>query len=234
MAARRRPSRSPIEKDPNRPLIERALAMGISVKRVSERYNHSVAAIKRYRERMPQQLKAAIVGASLKPGVDDLEKLRTDEAAGLLGNLAHQRARLLLMQDVGMEEGSGELVARLSGVIHKNLEMVGRFLGLFANFNVNTNVNVLISEDYLRLRQALVLALRPYPDARHAVSEALHRIEGEVAQKMLAPPAVQGVVLDLPAPRPVGRPPYKAARASASAGTTAAPNGAIRLQRPTI
>jgi hypothetical protein len=209
--------------------------MGISIKRVSERYNHSVAAIRHFRERMPQQLKAAIVGASLKPGVDDLEKLRTDEAAGLLGNLAHQRARLLLMQDVGMENGAGELVARLSGVIHKNLEMVGRYLGLFANFNVNTNVNVLISEDYLRLRQALVLALRPYPDARHAVSEALHRIEGEVAAKMLEQPsAAQGVVLNLPAPRPVGRPPDKAARASASAGTTTAPNGAIRLQRPTI
>ena len=134
-----------------------------------------------------------------------------------------------------MENGAGELVARLSGVIHKNLEMVGRYLGLFANFNVNTNVNVLISEDYLRLRQALVLALRPYPDARHAVSEALHRIEGEVAAKMLEQPsAAQGVVLNLPAPRPVGRPPYKAARASASAGTTTAPNGAIRLQRPTI
>jgi hypothetical protein len=209
--------------------------MGISIKRVSDRYNHSEAAIRRFRERMPQQLKAAIVGASLKPGIDDLEKLRTDEAAGLLGNLAHQRARLLLMQDVGMENGAGELVARLSGVIHKNLEMVGRYLGLFANFNVNTNVNVLISEDYLRLRQALVLALRPYPDARHAVSEALHRIEGEVAAKMLEQPsAAQGVVLNLPAPRPVGRPPYKAARASASAGTTTAPNGAIRLQRPTI
>jgi hypothetical protein len=51
--ARKRPPRSPIEKDPNRLLIERALAMGVSVKRVSERYNHSVAAIGRFRERMP-------------------------------------------------------------------------------------------------------------------------------------------------------------------------------------
>jgi hypothetical protein len=107
--------------------------------------------------------------------------------------------------------------------------MVGRYLGLFANFNVNTNVNVLISEDYLRLRQALVLALRPYPDARHAVSEALHRIEREVAQKMLAPPspASQGIVLDLPAPRRPGRPPSKGVNASVNATP-------IRLQRPTI
>lgn len=45
---------------------------------------------------MPQQLKAAIVGATLHPGIDDLEKLRSDEAEGLLGNLTHQRVRLLM------------------------------------------------------------------------------------------------------------------------------------------
>jgi hypothetical protein len=198
MAARKRLPRSRIEKDSNRPLIERALAMGVSLAQVGKRYGYSLAAVHRYRDRMPAQLKAAIIGATLKPGVDDLEKLRSDEAAGLLGNLAHQRARLLLTQDVAMEEGAGELVARLSTVIHKNLEMVGKYLGLFANLNVNTNVNVLISEDYLRLRHALVLALRPFPAARHAVSEALHRIEGEVAQKMLfqASPAPLGAVID--------------------------------------
>jgi hypothetical protein len=185
MAARKRLPRSVIEKDPNRPLIERALAMGIPMTQVAKRYGYGLMAISRYRDRMPQQLKAAIVGATLRPGIDDLEKLRSDEAAGLLSNLAHQRARLLLMQDVCMEEGGVDQVARLSGVIHKNLEMVGRYLGLFANLNINSNVNILIGEDYLRLRQALTLALRPFPEARRAVADALHQIEGEVSRKML-------------------------------------------------
>jgi len=153
---------------------------------VAKRYGHTLSSVHRFRERMPQQLKAGIIGATLRPGIDDLDKLRSDEAAGLLGNLAHQRARLLLMQDVTMEEGAIDQMARLSGVIHKNLEMVGRYLGLFVNLDVHTNINVLLSEDYLRLRQALVLALRPFPEARYAVSEALHKIEGEVAQKILA------------------------------------------------
>jgi hypothetical protein len=178
--------RTPIEKDSNRPLIERALAMGVPMTQVAKRYGHTLSSVHRFRERMPQQLKAAIIGATLRPGIDDLDKLRSDEAAGLLGNLAHQRARLLLMQDVTMEEGAIDQMARLSGVIHKNLEMVGRYLGLFVNLDVHTNINVLLSEDYLRLRQALVLALRPFPEARYAVSEALHKIEGEVAQKILA------------------------------------------------
>ena len=184
---------------------------------VAKRYGYGLMAVSRFRDRMPQQLKAAIIGATLRPGVDDLEKLRTDEAAGLLGNLAHQRARPLLMQDVCMENGGVDQVARLSGVIHKNLEMVGRYLGLFANLNVSTNVNILVSEDYLRLRQALTLALRPFPEARRAVAEALHQIEGEVARKILEqsgkPPILpdhlarsQGTVIDQPsATAPVPR-----------------------------
>jgi hypothetical protein len=208
MAARKRLPRSSIEKDPNRPLIERALAMGIPMTQIAKRYGYSEYVITRYRNRMPQQLKAAIIGAALRPGIDDLEKLRSDEASGLLGNLAHQRARLLLMQDLCMEEGGVDQVARLSGVIHKNLEMVGRYLGLFANLNVNTQVNVLLSEDYLRLRQALTLALRPFPEARRAVADALQRIEAEVATKMLvgkAPSEPAGALIDQPVP-PITRP----------------------------
>jgi hypothetical protein len=50
----------------------------------------------------------------------------------------------------------------------------------------------MISEDYLRL--ALTMALRPFPEARRA--EELHRIEGEIAGKMVAQAAKQ------PPPRP--------------------------------
>jgi hypothetical protein len=180
-----KPPRSPIEKDPNKPLIERALAMGIPMTQVARRYGYGTVAIKRFRDRMPQQLKAAIVAAALKPKEADLDKLRIEESEGLLGNLAHQRARLLHCQDQLIESGGFSQVAYLSTVIHKNLEMVGRYVGLFGQHHVSTNVNILISEDYLRLRQALTLALRPFPEARRAVAEELHRIEGQVAQRMM-------------------------------------------------
>jgi hypothetical protein len=71
--------------------------------------------IQRYRDRMPQQLKAAIVAAALKPKETDLDQLRIDESEGILGNLAHQRVRLLMCQDECMEAGAVEQVARLSG-----------------------------------------------------------------------------------------------------------------------
>jgi hypothetical protein len=187
----KRAPRSKIASDPNRVLIERALAMGIPMSRVAQRFGYSMPAIQRYRDRMPQQLKAAIVAAALKPKETDLDQLRIDESEGILGNLAHQRARLLMCQDECMEAGAVEQVARLSGVIHKNIELTGRYLGLFAQHHVSSQVNIMVSEDYLRLRQALTMALRPFPEARRAVAEALHRIEGEIAGKMVDQAAKQ-------------------------------------------
>jgi hypothetical protein len=154
--------------------------------RIAQRFGYSIPAIQRYRDRMPQQLKAAIVAAALKPKETDLDQLRADESEGILGNLAHQRARLLMCQDECLDTGAVEQVARLSGVIHKNIELTGRYLGLFAQHHVSSQVNIMISEDYLRLRQALTMALRPFPEARRAVAAELHRIEDEIAGKMLA------------------------------------------------
>ena len=107
-----------------------------------------------------------------------------------------------------MEQGAVEQVARLSGVIHKNIELTGRYLGLFAQHHVSSQVNIMVSEDYLRLRQALTMALRPFPEARRAVAEELHRIEGQIAQKMLeqagkaGEPLPSSTVIDQPASRP--------------------------------
>jgi hypothetical protein len=145
---------------------------------------------------MPQQLKAAIVAAELRPKEADLDQLRIDESEGILGNLAHQRARLLVCQDESMEAGAFDHVARLSNTIHKNIELTGKYLGLFASHHVNTAVNITVSEDYLRLRHALIMALRPFPEARRAVAAELHRVEGEIAQSMLVASA------EHPRPRP--------------------------------
>ena len=75
-----------IAEDPNRPLIDRALAMGTPMTRVARRFGYPTATIASYRNRMPQQLKAAIVAAELKPKEADLDQLRIDESEGILGN----------------------------------------------------------------------------------------------------------------------------------------------------
>ncbi len=195
--------------------------MGIPMAQIGRRYGYSTEAIHRHRHRMPQQLKAAIVAATLKPKEADLDRLRIEESEGILGNLAHQRARLLICQDQCMEQGAANQVAYLSNVIHKNIELVGRYVGLFGQHHVSTSVNITLSEDYLRLRQALTLALRPFPEARRAVAEALHRIEEEASKQILnphrdaqrgppgavidQPPMTPATAVPLPQPPPNGR-----------------------------
>src|SRR5690242_4285326 len=186
MAARKNPARSPIEKDANRALIERALAMGVPATRIAKRFGYTISTICNYRDRMPPQLKAAIAAAVLKPKEADLDRLRSDEAEGILGNLANQRARLLIAQDEALETGAIREVGYLANVSHRHIELVGKYRGEFAQHHVATAVNILVSEDSLRLRQALTLALRPYPEARRAVAEALHAQESAVAATIMA------------------------------------------------
>lgn len=105
--------------------------------------------------------------------------------------------------------------------MHKNIELVGRYLGLFAQHHVNSQVNILISEDYLRLRQAMTLALRPFPEARRAVAAELHRLEDDIARRMLVEagkspspeplPSPQNAAIDQPGASPHQRPPHAVA-----------------------
>jgi hypothetical protein len=178
-------SRSLIGKDPRRPEIERALALGVPMQQVGRKYGYTIGAIKRHRDNMPAQLKAAIIAATLKPKEGDLDRLRIDESEGILGGLAGQRARLLLLQDQAIEVGAVDTANRLSNTIHRNIELVGRYLGQFASHHVSTKVSILISEDYLRVRQAITEALRPHREARLAVSAALQTIENGIAQRSL-------------------------------------------------
>src|SRR5262249_45962879 len=135
--------------------IEYDLARGVPVARVARKYNVSKDACYRYLKKMPPQLKAAHLGKLLRAGAD-LEKLRFDESEGLLQNLATQRARLLLLQDAAMDTENGQLATQVSGAIHRNLELVGKYLGEFAQHQIRTTVSVLVQPEYLELRASLV------------------------------------------------------------------------------
>jgi hypothetical protein len=130
----------------------------------------------------------------LKPEVD-LEALRVTESEGLLVHLAAQRARLLLWQDACASSEQFQVASAISAQIHRNLELVGKLVGEFAQHHVTTSVSVLLSPQYLELRSALLRALQPFPDARAAVVEAIHRLETKAAQQ-----ARQPVLEALPAP----------------------------------
>jgi hypothetical protein len=182
-----------VERHEMRLAIERDLAIGRPLRQLAKKYGLSKDCLLRHRKKLPPQLKAAMLSQSLKPEID-LDKLRTSESENLLASLAAQRARLLLWQDAMSEAGQFQICTHISAQIHRNLELVGKYLGEFAQHHVVSNVSVLVSPQYLELRSALLRALQPYPEARRAVADTLHRIESEAARRttLQALPAPEG------------------------------------------
>jgi hypothetical protein len=172
-----------IEKHPRRGEIEHDIAKGLSERTIAKKYDISRDVLHRWsKTKIPPQLKAERYVGLIKAG-DSLEQLRIEESDNLLKNLAMQRARLLLAQDKAIEKQNLMSVSYLSGQIHKNLELTGRYLGEFAKHTVQTNISILVQPEYLRLRAALLRALLPYPEAKQAVVSALHQLESTVAQE---------------------------------------------------
>ncbi|SIO49379.1 hypothetical protein SAMN05443247_06433 [Bradyrhizobium erythrophlei] len=174
--------KSTITEHVDRARIERDLALGRPLARIAKKYGVSTTAAFRHKRKLPPQLKAALAGHALRPA-EDLEKLRIDESEGLLSNLAAQRARLLLAQDAALEIEQFGLVAQLASGIHRNLELVGKYLGEFASHSTQTTISILITPEYLDLRAALLRALQPYGEARRAVAATLHQVEEQAAQR---------------------------------------------------
>jgi hypothetical protein len=142
------PRRSSIVGHPDQARIERDLALGRPLQRIARKYGVSKDAAWRHKKHLPPQLKTALAGHALAPG-QDLDKIRVDESEGLLANLAAQRARLLISQDAAMEAEQFGVVAQLASGIHRNLELVGRYLGEFAQHSIHTTISLLVTPEYL-------------------------------------------------------------------------------------
>jgi hypothetical protein len=133
------------------------------------------------RNHLTPQMRAAILTAQ-KPSEIDLEALQRSEAEGLLAQLVTQRARLQQHSDLALELGNGPVAIAAERAITSNLELVGKLLGTLVHRHEVTRTSILVSADYLQLRQAIVGALRNFPDAAKAVGAALHQIERAAAR----------------------------------------------------
>src|SRR5438034_1144390 len=81
----------------------------------------TIPALHRFKARMPLQVRAAIAASVLKPGTEDYERLKVEEAEGILTTLANQRARLLVMQDAAMERDDLSVANSLARTIHQSV-----------------------------------------------------------------------------------------------------------------
>jgi hypothetical protein len=164
--------------------INLALARGVSVRALARRYRVSTDSLFRHRQNhMPPQLRASLVAG---PDLDiDLDKLRETESQSLLANLVALRGRLFSILDTAEEHGDGNMLSRIAGQLHNNLEITGKLLGDLSSGST-TITNVLIQPQYVDMRVSLVNALRPFPEAARAVAAVLHTLESKAAADIAA------------------------------------------------
>ena len=167
-----------------RAAIELAIARGVSSYAAAKRYGVSPDSIRRHaRNHFPPQLRAKLIAG---PDLSiDLDRLRETESQSLLANLVALRHRLFASLDVAEEAGDGNMLSRVAGQLHRNLEICGKLLGDL-NVGSTTITNVLVMPAYIELRVGLVEALAPYPEAKIAVARVLHRLEDKAAEAVAA------------------------------------------------
>ena len=95
----------------------------------------------------------------------------------MLSRLVRQRVSLLaLIEKMGETDPRGAVQGHKALLF--NLEVEGKLLGEIGRVAPATiNQNLIVSADYLKLRQLLLSALRPFPQARAAVLAALRSVE---------------------------------------------------------
>jgi hypothetical protein len=164
--------------------IECGLVAGTPMRVLARRFGLSRDSVQRHSSRhLTPQIRAAIATA-MRPEAIDLPQLQKTEGEGLLTALIHQRARLALAGQQAQQFGNVADQCRVEGRILDNLEVTGRLLNQFEIRHVSRHEHLLVSPDYVRLRQALSTALRPYPEAAGAVAAALGKLEMEAAEEI--------------------------------------------------
>lgn len=162
--------------------LEIGLVHRVPLRVLAQRFQCSPDALHRHRHRHLSPAMAAAILAARSPSEIDLEQLQRNEAEGLLAQLVTQRARLQVQSDLATELGNASGAIAAERAITSNLELVAKLLGTIVQRHEVTRTSILISADYLQLRQSIVTALRPYPEAARAVGAALHGIETSAAK----------------------------------------------------
>ena len=165
---------------PDRSEIDLALARGAEQEATSRRYGLTRYAVARHvgSGHVPLSLVKAHLEV-LAGGRQDLEAVEIEERDNLLMNLKRQRAMLLEMQERALVEDKWSVVTQISYVVHRNLEMVGRYFGQFQTVERRTIEHVLLRDpQYITLRSGLIEIARRHPQIRRELTELLGRVDG--------------------------------------------------------
>lgn len=149
---------------PDRDAIDRALVAGEPNRRIAARRAVSEQAVRRHKDdHLPAHLARAHAADAEADADDLLARLRSlnRETADVLREAKGAKDHELRLKAIARAE--------------KQIELEGRLLGELRD---GATVNVLVAPEWVAARAALLDALRPYPEARVAVAEALAALGG--------------------------------------------------------
>ncbi|HEY1504113.1 MAG TPA: hypothetical protein VGF92_07425 [Stellaceae bacterium] len=162
------------------------MARGAGKRATALKFNTSEDSVWRHwAKHVSENIKAARKVEILKPGAE-LRNLVVDESRGLLEGLSMIRGALYRQLDTAVEVDDRSAVASLSRALHENLTIVGRATGELLAHQSALAPSVTLQADYLELRNQLIAALRPFPDARAAVAAVFRRSEDQAASAIRA------------------------------------------------
>lgn len=167
---------------PQRAAIDRELARGVSLRKTAEKFGISdSAAFRHRRHHLAPHLARALEEARADRAaelVPEREAQRAQEIGQALDVVQQLRAINSACLEVLSKARASEKHSTLLGAvnrIHRQIELQARLLG---ELQEGQTVNVLVAPEWHRVRLVVVEALRPYPDARAAVTKALAALPG--------------------------------------------------------
>lgn len=144
--------------------LNRALASGQGVRDIASRYSTngvtiSRMALQRHKEaHLPASLVEAAKTEEIKAALDVVQQLKAINGASLQ------------ILSEARKSGDADIALKAIDRIQKQIELQAKLLGQIDDRPV---INVLVTQEWLTVRQQILVALEAYPEARLAVAEAI-------------------------------------------------------------
>lgn len=149
-----------------RAAIDAALLAGTPLRTIADQWTVSKTALIRHRAD----------GHVAEPMVKAKERADVDHGINLNQQLKASNALAWEIATNARQTGDGNLALKALDRVLKQLELVAEIAEQIDR-RPQTQVNILLSEDWLRTRAVLVEALRPFPEAKAVVVSRLMALE---------------------------------------------------------
>jgi hypothetical protein len=158
------PRECTICRHPDAVLINEALVVERrSLRNIAKQFDVSYSAVNRHKEHIPQLL------------VKAWEAEQAAQADSLLDRVEalHEETKAVLEEVKGTDLYGPRLAAIRE--MRSNLELIGE---ITKELNRQPSFNLVTNPEYLQLRDAIIMAVEPYPEVAQAIGRAMLEIEG--------------------------------------------------------